>query len=175
MATDADAGHMQLLAGMGQCHRTGLPYTRPHCTSSGDLLMAGLTGYKNIRDGLFAQLVQAEKNVKDDAQEAMLEAAIAGEEMVKHIINTTESSLSPGKDNRNWTFHMNQAVDSEVKRNGNTITGRIGWLKDQEFYFLIQEYGADMPDGRHVTPMNALIAGQVEMLKTLTRWGFKTL
>ena len=137
-------------------------------------MAGGLTGYQNIRDGLFAQLVQAEKNVKDDAQEAMLEAAIAGEEMVKHIINTTESSLSPGKDNRNWTFHMNQAVDSEVKRNGNTITGRIGWLKDQEFYFLIQEDGGDV-NGKTVTPMNALMAGQVEMLKTLTRWGFKTL
>ena len=136
--------------------------------------MAGLTGYKNITDGLFAQLVQAEKNVKTDAQEAMLEAAIAGEEKVKWTIAHTASSLSPGKDNRNWTWHMTYSVDSEVKRNGNTITGRIGWLKEQEFYFLIQEYGADMPDGRTVTPMNALIAGQVEMLKVLTRWGFKT-
>lgn len=135
--------------------------------------MAGLTGYKSITDGLFQQLLAAEKGVKADAQEAALEAAIAGQEMVKHIINTTESSLSPGKDNRNWTFHMNQSVDSEVRRNGNTITARIGWLKDQEFYFLVQEYGGDV-GGKTVTPMNALMAGHVEMLKTLTRWGFKT-
>ena len=136
--------------------------------------MAGLTGYKNITDGLFAQLVQAEKNVKTDAQEAALEAGIAGAEMVKHIIATTESSLSPGKDNRNWTFHMTQSVDSTVDRHGNTISIRVGWLKDQEFYFLIQEYGGDV-NGKTVTPMNALMAGQVEMLKTLTRWGFKAL
>ena len=137
--------------------------------------MAGLTGYKNITDGLFAQLVQAEKNVKTDAQEAALEAGIAGEEQIRFIIDHTASSLRPGKDNRNWTFAMNHAVSSDVQRNGNTISIRIGWLKEQELYFLLQEYGADMPDGRTVTPMNALIAGQVEMLKTLTRWGFKAL
>jgi len=136
--------------------------------------MAGLTGYKNITDGLFAQLVQAEKNVKTDAQEAALEAGIAGEEQIRFIIDHTASSLRPGKDNRNWTFAMKQAVSSDVQRNGNTISIRIGWLKEQELYFLLQEYGADMPDGRTVTPMNALIAGQVEMLKVLTRWGFKT-
>jgi len=135
--------------------------------------MAGLEGYKNITDGLFQQLLAAERGIKTDAQEAALEAAIAGEEMVRHIIDTTESSLSPGKDNRNWTFHMRQAVDSDVRRNGNTITARIGWLKDQEFYFLIQEYGGDV-SGKTVTPMNALMAGHTEMLKTLTRWGLKT-
>lgn len=135
--------------------------------------MAGLTGYKNITDGLFAQLVQAEKNVKIDAQEAALEAAIAGEEMIRHIIDTTESSLSPGKDNRNWTFRMRQAVDSDVKRNGNTITIRAGWLQDQELYFLVQNDGGEV-NGKTITPMNALMAGHVEMLKTLTRWGLKT-
>jgi hypothetical protein len=137
--------------------------------------MAGLTGYKNITDGLFAQLVQAEKNVKTDAQEAALEAGIAGEEQIRFIIDHTASSLRPGKDNRNWTFAMKQAVSSDVQRNGNTISIRIGWLKEQELYFLLQEYGADMPDGRTITPMNALMAGQVEVLKTLTRWGFKAL
>lgn len=136
--------------------------------------MAGLTGYQNIRDGLFAQLVEAEAAVKADAQEAALEAGIAGEEMVRWVIDHTPSSLSPGKDNRNWTFAMNHAVDSKVDRNGNTITVRAGWLNEQELYFLLQEYGATMPDGRHITPMNALMAAHVEMLKTLTRWGLKT-
>lgn len=136
--------------------------------------MAGLIGHKALTDGLFQHLLAAEKGIKSDVQEAALEAAIAGEEMVRHIINTTESSLSPGKMDRNWTFKMNQSVDSRVDRNGNTISIRVGWLQTKEAYFLIQNDGGQVGQTT-ITPMNALMAGHTEVLKTLTRWGIKTL
>jgi hypothetical protein len=135
--------------------------------------MAGVTGHKALTNGLFQMLMQAERNVKADVQEAALEAAIAGEEMVRHTIDTTESSLSPGKDNRNWTFEMRRAVDSDVRRNGNTISIRVGWLQTKENYFLIQNDGGQVGQTT-ITPMNALMAGHTEVLKTLTRWGIKT-
>lgn len=135
--------------------------------------MAGLTGHKQLTDGLFQHLLAAEKSVKSDVQEAALEAAIAGEDMVRFTIDHTESSLSPGKPNRNWTFRMREAVDSRVDRNGNTITIRAGWLSDKAGYFLIQNDGGQLGKTT-ITPMNALMAGHTEMLKTLTRWGLKT-
>lgn len=135
--------------------------------------MAGVTGHKALTDGLFQHLMEAERAVKADVQEAALEAAIAGEDMIRFTIDHTDSSLSPGKPNRNWTFRMNNAVDSDVKRNGNTISIRAGWLSDKAGYFLIQEHGGQV-GATTVLPMNALMAGHTEMLKTLTRWGLKT-
>lgn len=135
--------------------------------------MAGLTGHRNISDGLFQMLMAAERKVNADVQEAALEAGIAGENRVREIIATTESSLSPGKMNRNWTFNMTRSVDSDVKRTGTTITVRAGWIKNKEAYFLLQNDGAEL-NGTTITPMNALMEGHTEMLKTLTRWGLKT-
>jgi len=138
--------------------------------------MAGVKGHKNITNGLSQMLLEGERRMKVDAQTAALEAAIAGEDMVREIIDTTESSLREGKDNRNWTFAMRQAVDSDVKRNGNTITARAGWLQKKEAYFLIQNDGGDLVRNGNtttITPMNALMAGHEEMLKTLSRWGLK--
>jgi len=135
--------------------------------------MAGVNGHQKITKGLFDMLMRAERGVNADAQEAALEAAIAGEDRVREIIATTESSLSPGKDNRNWTFEMTNSVDSDVRRNGTTITIRAGWLENKKGYFLIQNDGGDL-NGTTITPMNALMEGHTEMLKTLTRWGLKT-
>jgi len=135
--------------------------------------MAGLTGHQKITKGLSQMLLEGERKVKVDTQEAALEAAIAGEDKVREIIDTTESSLREGKDNRNWTFAMRQAVDSDVRRNGNTITVRAGWLQDKKGYFLVQNDGGSV-NGTTITPMNALMEGHTEMLKTLTRWGLKT-
>lgn len=138
--------------------------------------MAGLTGHQSITKGLFAQMMGLERKIKADVQEAALEAAIAGEKEIKHIIDTTESSLSPGKMDRNWTRNMRDSVDSRVDRKGNTITIRVGWIKNKETYFLLQNDGTDLVRNgvtTIITPMNALMAGHEEMLKTLTRWGIK--
>lgn len=135
--------------------------------------MAGLTGHGNISKGLSQMLLLGELGIKVDAYAAADEARKAGEKEVRRIIDTTESSLRPGKMNRNWTFQMRQSVDSSIQRNGNTITIRSGWLQKKEAYFLKQEYGGPLGDIT-ITPMNALMAGHTEMLKTLTRWGLKT-
>jgi len=134
--------------------------------------MAGLTGHRALTNGLNQMLLLAELGVKVDAYQAADEARKAGEDKVREIIDTTESSLRPGKMNRNWTFEMRQSVGSDIKRNGNTISIRAGWLKNKEGYFLKQEYGGPLGNTT-IVPMNALMAGHDEMLKTLSRWGIK--
>lgn len=134
--------------------------------------MAGVTGHRNITNGLFQMLLQGERTMNADVDEAALEAGIAGQEAIKDTIDKTPSSLSPGKNNRNWTFEMNHSVDSSVRRSGTTRTIRAGWLQNKEGYFLIQEHGGEVR-GTTIEPMNALMAGQNEMLKTLSRWGIK--
>lgn len=138
--------------------------------------MAGIVGRKEVNDGLQSWLKDLEKGVNRDAQEAALDAGIRGQKMMEHVIDTTESSLAPGKDNRNWTFNMRNSLDSKVDRKGTTISVQAGWLHNKENYFLLQEYGADLVNGSHVTvitPMHALDQGYNEMLKTLSRWGLK--
>jgi hypothetical protein len=138
--------------------------------------VAGIVGRKEVNDGLRSWLMGLEKGMNADVQEAALEAGIRGQAMMEHAIDTTESSLSPGKMNRNWTFNMRNSLDSKVARKGTTISVETGWLTNRETYFLLQEHGADLVNGSKVTvitPMNALIAGHEEMLKTLSRWGVK--
>ena len=103
-----------------------------------------------------------------DVQEAALEAGVRGQAMMEHVIDTTDSALSPGKPNRNWTFNMRNSLDSKVDRRGTTITVQAGWLHNKEGYFLIQDQGQGT-----IWPMHALDQGYNEMLKTLSRWGVK--
>jgi hypothetical protein len=131
--------------------------------------MAGVTGHKALTDGLFQMLMQADRNIKADVQEAALEAAIAGQEKVRWTIANTASAIVEGKPNRNWTFNMSNSVDSDVKRTGTSIQIRVGWLHNKEGYFLIQEHGQGS-----IWAMDSLEAGRTEVLKTLTRWGIKT-
>lgn len=134
--------------------------------------MAGIEGRKAFNDGLRDWLMELEKGVNRDAQEAALEAGIRGQAMMEHVIDTTDSSLSPGKPNRNWTFNMRNSLDSKVNRRGTTISVEAGWLNNREGYFQLQDKGGDLGT-RHITPMHALDQGYNEMLKTLSRWGVK--
>jgi hypothetical protein len=134
--------------------------------------MAGLLGHKALTDGLFQHVLQAEKGMMADVEEAALEAGVAGLEAARWTIDNTPSSLSPGKPNRNWTFKMNQSLDADVKRTGNTTTIRVGWLRIKEKYFLIQEHGGEASE-RIITPMNALMNGRHAVLDTLKGWGLK--
>lgn len=135
--------------------------------------MAGLTGHRALTDGLFQHYVQAEKNMMKDVEEAALEAGVAGLDAARRTIDTTPSSLSPGKPNRNWTFKMNQSLDADVRRNGNTTSIRVGWLKTKERYFLIQNDGGQLGETT-ITPMNALMNGHAAIIDTLKGWGLKT-
>ena len=134
--------------------------------------MAGIVGRKEVNDGLQSWLMGLEKDMNRDVQEAALEAGVRGQAMMEHVIDTTESSLSPGKPNRNWTFNMRNSLDSKVGRRGTTISVEAGWLYNKESYFQLQDKGGKLGD-RIITPMNALMAGHNEMLKTLSRWGVK--
>jgi|GEM_PF-6516195 hypothetical protein len=134
--------------------------------------MAGLLGHKALTDGLFQHVLQAEKGMMADVEEAALEAGVAGLEAARWTIDNTPSSLSPGKPNRNWTFQMNQALDVDVRRNGNTTTIRVGWLRIKEKYFLIQNDGGNLGE-KVITPMNALMNGQHAIKDTLKGWGIK--
>jgi hypothetical protein len=134
--------------------------------------MAGVTGHRDITNGLFQMLMQAEKAVKDDTQTAALEAAIKGQAAAEWTIDNTESSLSPGKRDRNWTRNMRDSLDAKVTRNGNTISIRVGWLQNKEGYFLTQNDGGTL-NGTTIEPMNALINGHNAILDTLKGWGIK--
>lgn len=134
--------------------------------------MAGVLGHKALTDGLFQHVLQGEKNMMADVEEAALEAGVAGLEAARWTIDNTPSSLSPGKPNRNWTYKMNQSLDADVKRNGNTTTIRVGWLRTKEKYFLIQEDGGQVGE-KVITPMNALMNGQHAVLDVLKGWGIK--
>ena len=134
--------------------------------------MAGIEGRKAFNDGMQDWLWGLEKNMRSSVQEAALDAGTRGQAMMEHTIDTTESALSPGKPNRNWTFNMRNSMDAKVEQRGTTITVSIGWLQNHEDYFLIQEYGGDLGN-RHISAMHSLMAGHDEMLKTLNRWGVK--
>lgn len=134
--------------------------------------MAGVTGHRALTNGLFQMLMQAERDVNRDAQEAALEAAIKGQEAAEWTIDNTESSLSPGKRDRNWTRNMRESLDSRVRRTGTTISIRVGWLQNKEGYFLTQNDGGTL-NGTTITPMNALMASHDAMLDTLKGWGLK--
>lgn len=133
---------------------------------------AGLIGHKQVTSGLLGHIRGIEKHVYTQTQEIALGAAIEGEQAAHDTIDHTPSGLRPGKTHRNWTYKMNQSLDSEVKRRGNTITIRVGWLKIKEGYFLLQEYGFTK-GAVTVAPMHALQAAHLAMTKHLTRSGVK--
>lgn len=134
--------------------------------------MSGLIGHKALTGGLFQHILQAEKGMMADVEEAALEAGVAGLEAARWTIDNTPSSLSPGKPNRNWTFEMKHSLDADVRRRGNTTTIRVGWLRTKRKYFLIQNDGGQLGE-KVITPMNALMNGQNAIKDTLKGWGIK--
>jgi hypothetical protein len=134
--------------------------------------MTGLVGHKQVTDGLLGAIRGYEKHLLTDIQDVALQAAIDGEQAAHDTIDNTPSGLRPGKAHRNWTYKMNQSLDSDVKRRGNTITLRAGWLNVKEGYFLLQEYGFTK-GAVTVAPMHALQAAHTAMLRTLTLNGLK--
>jgi hypothetical protein len=132
----------------------------------------GLIGHKEVTDGLLGAIRGYENHLLKDIQDVALTAAIDGEQAAHDTIDNTPSGLRPGKPNRNWTFKMNQSLDSKVERRGNTITLRAGWLNIKEGYFLLQEEGFTK-GAVTVAPMHALQAAHTAMLRTLTLNGLK--
>lgn len=134
--------------------------------------MAGLVGHKQVTEGLLGAIRGYEKHILTDIQDVALTAAADGEKAMHDHIDQVPSGLSPGKIGRNWTFHMNQSVTSDVDRRGNTITLKVGWLKEKQGYFLYQEDGTAIGE-KTIAPMHALQVAHEAMLKTLRLNGLK--
>lgn len=87
--------------------------------------------------------------------------SVGADEMV-NAIETTPSSIVPGKDNRVDTGLMKDSVDVEDVHQVSSAKyeGSVGWVYLIEDYFLVQEHGG-MSSGllrgnRRITPMHAL-------------------
>jgi hypothetical protein len=117
-----------------------------------------VNGIEAFRQGLRGEFSALDTRFETAVDEITLEAASLGLKAMQEAIDTTPSSLSPGKDNRNWTYHMRQSLDAKVTQRGRKRGIGAGWLSDQEDYFLIQEDGGTV-HGTQVTPMHALVNG----------------
>ena len=130
--------------------------------------MGGFKGVDSFNAAMLGNISAIDKDYNDAVDSVVLDAAEAAKLAIKETIDTTESALSPGKPNRNWTFTMNHAVDNDVKRSGNIRKITAGWINRKENYFLIQEKGGTV-NGRHVWGMGALMNGYRAYQSTLLR------
>lgn len=74
-------------------------------------------------------------------------------DMMKETIDTTPSGLVPGKPDRNYSGDMREAMNAApVVRSATKVSGKWGWTKRKEDYFLLQDYGYS-----RVPPMHALL------------------
>ena len=136
--------------------------------------MAGLVGHEDVTGGLMKMLDDADKSAFVGVMKAAQEAGKAGQIAIQDTIDSTPSSLSPGKPDRNWTHKMRNSAAWDVEMTGDIITVRAGWLVEKEGYFLIQEHGG-LVDGKTVTPMRALMNAYFIMTQHLTQAGVKVL
>jgi len=134
--------------------------------------MAGVVGRVQLRRNLQTLLKLEQAEALQAAQETALNAAIEGLATARVVIATTESSLSPGKMNRIYTGRMYTSLDA-------TVTGtrrihiNVGWLKDKEDYFTVQDQGGKTHWGADVTPMHALAAAKIRMREVLAEGNIK--
>lgn len=124
-----------------------------------------VAGRVELRNGLTDWLREIRGELDSRAVESGLEAGKAGRDAIRHVIETTESGLSPGKPDRILTGHMWERADYRVSRTGHTTRVQIGWLdmKADEKYFEAQELGL----GRVTFGMHALLAAGFEAKRTL--------
>lgn len=122
-------------------------------------------GRVQLRNDLTDWLRGIRGELDSKAVEAGLEAGRAGRDAIRHVIETTESGLAPGKPNRILTGHMWERADYRVSRTGHTTRVQIGWLdmKNDEKYFEAQELGL----GPVTFGMHALLAAGFEAKRTL--------
>lgn len=115
--------------------------------------------------GLNRFLNEVEAQFNRDVMASATEAAETGAEYVRTAIRTTPSGLVPGKNNRIWSGHMLERVDTQVFKRGSTITIRAGWqnVKASESYFKAQDLGL----GNVAFGMHAVTGAQRAMEKNL--------
>ena len=120
--------------------------------------MGGFRDVGAFNAAMLGNIDAIEAHFEKSVDEVVLEAAAAAEKEMHRTIDETESALSPGKPNRNWTFTMNHSITSDVKQRGRKRTVWAGWLNRKERYFLVQDQGGTV-NGKTVWPMHALLNG----------------
>lgn len=110
-------------------------------------------------------LSEVEKDIDREVMDTARRSAEIGAEHIRDAIRTTPSGLVPGKNNRIWTGHMLERVDTQVFKRGDVITVRAGWqnLSRKEDYFKMQDLGL----GPVVFGMHAITGAQRLMEKEL--------
>ena len=94
---------------------------------------------------------------QDSTEVALYDAAVDGEQLMKHYIST-RGTVASGKEGRIDTGRMINAVSSFVARRGDNRTQMgFGWTREKKKYFLLQEGGFVNPmTGNDVEGMYAL-------------------
>ena len=133
---------------------------------------AGVQGRVALREGLLGFSKGALKQTQAHALDVALKSAFLAEDTGKNTIMTTPSSLREGKPDRYWTGAMFHAYDADVKKTGNRITVRWGWIDEKKKYFKTQEYGGFFL-GKTITPMHALANSTVAVTNYLHDEGIK--
>ena len=107
-------------------------------------------------------LNQVEKQIDRDIVQIATEAAQDGAEHIREAIRTQ---------NRIWSGHMLERVDTQVFKRGSVITVRAGWqnLKRSEDYFKMQDLGT----GPVAFGMHAITGAQRTMEKKLKDKGIR--
>jgi len=82
---------------------------------------------------------------------------------MRRIIETTPSGIVEGKPDRVWTGHMRDEVSYKIENPKRAVyTLVVGWVKDQEDYFLWQDTGNPKRAGQwKIRGMHMIFQGQV--------------
>lgn len=121
-------------------------------------------------NGVITQIRRFEQGIKDDAERIVKEFAHDGERAMEKIIQESITETGIERVNANFgsetgsrspgridTGLMINSVNSEFEVDGDTFTGRFGWTKEVEDYFLYQENGT-----RTIEAMHALFTANLE-------------
>lgn len=138
---------------------------------------AGITGRVTLRRGLLGFNKSVKDQVRKDAVEGALNAAILAKNTGQNTIATTPSDLSiEPKGNRIWTGQMYDDFDADVTQRGTNIVVKFGWIKRKQKYYGIQEHGGTVPTRRgiiQVSEMHALTNALVAVQRDLENKGIK--
>lgn len=138
---------------------------------------AGIEGRVGLRRSLLAFNKTVKNDVRKDAVEGALNAAILAKNTGQNTIATTPSDLSrEPKNNRIWTGQMYEDFDASVDQRGTNIIVKFGWINRKQKYYMIQEEGGVVNTRRgaiQVSAMHALTNALVAVQRDLDNKGIK--
>lgn len=98
--------------------------------------------------------------VGDKVEEELRGIAANGVRNMRERIETasTKTGLADGRTGRVVTGKMRDSVDQQIRRNGNNVSMRFGWINGRPGYAFFQEYGTS----NGIPAMHALTDAQLE-------------